>query len=342
MNTDVIHNGDSVRISFIVPVYNGEKYVKNCLDMLLNQEGDGFEVIVVNDGSKDKTGEIVKNYKDDRIIYFEQEDKGVSAARNKGIEISRGDWLVFCDVDDEILPGYVKSIQEETQKNPQADIFCYARYYVQDDYFVREESKENLLLGAIDCCGKGIFYKSEDFYITSPWAKVFGAFFIKKHRLRFDEKLSIAEDTLFLVQTIAASESVFLIHKGYYRYVQNSDSVFHTAGKLAEKDGFIHLYNEMIHCIEISNLLNKNRIMYYFNRWIVKHHGIVTIRRLCAGTKGMRLRDWKKFIREIAKYMKESYRQLRGKDKTIKDSLKLFVLYNFPGLYILLRDRKTD
>ena len=308
----------------------------------MNQEGDGFEVIVVYDGSKDKTGEIVKNYKDDRIIYFEQENKGVSAARNKGIELSRGDWRVFCDVDDEILPGYVKSIQEETQKNPQADIFCYARYYVQDDYFVREESKENLLMSVFDFCGKGIFYKSEDFFIGGGWAKMFKKSFMDQNRLVFDEKISIGEDALFMAETIIAAESVFLVHKGYYCYVQNSDSVIHTAGKIAEKEGYIRFREKMKGCIERAIFLNKRKILFYFlNRMLFLQEGMI-IRRLCAGTRGMSLRERKKIIREIAKYMKESYRQLSGKDKTIKVSLKLFVLYHFPGLYILLRDRKTN
>lgn len=91
-----------MKFSVVVPAYNGEKYIKETLDCLLSQTESDIEVIVVNDGSKDSTEEIVKEYasRDERVVYVYQENAGVSAARNNGIERARGEYLIFIDSDD--------------------------------------------------------------------------------------------------------------------------------------------------------------------------------------------------------------------------------------------------
>lgn len=89
-----------MKFSIIVPVYNVEKYLKKCLDSILNQSYDNFEVIIINDGSTDSSEEIIKSYNDSRIKYYKQENKGLSIARNKGVEKSSGDYLLFVDSDD--------------------------------------------------------------------------------------------------------------------------------------------------------------------------------------------------------------------------------------------------
>ena len=91
-------------ISVIIPVYNTEKYLGRCIDSILNCTVNDFEVILINDGSTDRSGEICRRYcgKDSRVKLYDQENAGVSAARNKGIEVSRGEWIIFVDSDDTI------------------------------------------------------------------------------------------------------------------------------------------------------------------------------------------------------------------------------------------------
>lgn len=90
------------KISVIVPVYNGEKFISKCLDSLLSQNLNDIEIIVINDGSIDKTENIVKQraLSDTRITLISQENSGVSSARNRGIRAAKGDYIAFCDSDD--------------------------------------------------------------------------------------------------------------------------------------------------------------------------------------------------------------------------------------------------
>ena len=91
-----------ILVSIIIPVYNASKYLYRCLDSILNQTFRDFELILINDGSTDNSLEILREYetKDSRIIVIDKPNEGVSAARNQGIEIAKGEYIMFCDSDD--------------------------------------------------------------------------------------------------------------------------------------------------------------------------------------------------------------------------------------------------
>ena len=110
-------------ISVIVPIYNVEDYLRQCLDSILEQTLSHFEVILVNDGSPDSSGDICREYveKDSRFHYFEKENGGLSDARNYGIEKARGEYLTFIDSDDFIDPLHLEYLYN-TLMNNEADI----------------------------------------------------------------------------------------------------------------------------------------------------------------------------------------------------------------------------
>lgn len=95
------------KISVVIPLYNKEKYIRRAVDSVLGQTCQGFELIVVNDGSTDRGPAIVREYNDPRICLIDQENRGVSAARNRGIGEARGEFVTFLDADDEWLPGFL-------------------------------------------------------------------------------------------------------------------------------------------------------------------------------------------------------------------------------------------
>ena len=97
------------KISIIVPVYNAEQYLRRCIDSILNQSFTDFELILIDDGSKDKSSDICDEYaaKDSRVRIFHKENGGVSSARNVGLDNSCGEWVAFVDADDEIEDGYL-------------------------------------------------------------------------------------------------------------------------------------------------------------------------------------------------------------------------------------------
>lgn len=103
-----------IKYSFIVPVYNTEKYLKKCLDSLVNQTFDNFEIIIVNDGSIDKSSEIIKKYKEkySNIKSIEQKNQGLSMARNNGVKKASGDYLIFVDSDDYIETNLLEEVDK--------------------------------------------------------------------------------------------------------------------------------------------------------------------------------------------------------------------------------------
>lgn len=116
---------NSKDLSIIIPVYNSESFIPKCLDAILNQKTKyDYEVICINDGSKDHSGEILKQYQEkypERLIVFEQENQGISAARNKGIELAHGEYIGFIDNDDTVTPNYIEQILHRA-KETEADI----------------------------------------------------------------------------------------------------------------------------------------------------------------------------------------------------------------------------
>ena len=111
-----------LKVSVIVPVYNGDEYIESCIKNILNQTLKDIELILVNDGSKDNTLNICKKYADfnSRIVLINQENQGVSSARNKGIDISKGDYICFIDCDDKIDNDYLEKLYNiANEKNVQ-------------------------------------------------------------------------------------------------------------------------------------------------------------------------------------------------------------------------------
>lgn len=115
-----------VSVSVVIPLYNKENHIRTTIDSVLAQEVQDFEIVVVNDGSTDKSGDIVKSYLDPRIRLVQQANSGVSAARNRGIKESKADLIAFLDADDEWLPSFLKTILDLRQKYPSAGAYITA------------------------------------------------------------------------------------------------------------------------------------------------------------------------------------------------------------------------
>lgn len=117
------------KITVIVPVYNVENYLNKCLDSIISQTYKNIEIVVVNDGSTDASGEICKEFSemDHRILYIEQENAGLSAARNTGLDNMSGNYVTFVDLDDWIEQDYVETLYKKIVEY-QADI-AVGNYY---------------------------------------------------------------------------------------------------------------------------------------------------------------------------------------------------------------------
>lgn len=118
-------------ISVVIPLYNKETIIKKSLESVLTQDYDDFEVVVVNDGSTDNSVEIVKSIRDSRITLIEQENGGPSKARNTGVKNAKGEWILFLDADDELLPNSLRLYSEGIKRAEKADMIV-APFYNYD------------------------------------------------------------------------------------------------------------------------------------------------------------------------------------------------------------------
>lgn len=250
------HSNMKPLVSIIIPVYNCEQYLERCLDSVFNQTYDNYEVICVDDGSSDKSAEIIKKY---NASYFYQENAGQAAARNKGIELAKGQWLCFVDGDDAIDKNYLSTLVNNI-KDDVGMVVCRIRR-------INEDGRNN-----IDVVKEYGILDSKKALVTinvGPTNKL-----IKKDIIgncRFIEGKLRFEDLLFTPELIINAQKINVIEDVLYDYYVRENStmrrfdeslndIFVVLDKLREK-GFYSDYKE-----EIDYIIFKNALFGHFSR----------------------------------------------------------------------------
>jgi len=209
-----------MQFSIIIPVYNGEKYIKRCLDSLKNQTYKNIEIIVIDDGSTDNTKKIIAKVAidDSRIKYYYKENNGVSAARNFGIEKASGDYITFVDADDYISEDYCEYAHKTLVDN-NLDVIVMNYYYTYDN-------KRTIGIKEFDSNS----FVSSLFSSDGIMGYVFNKFYKKNiiKSVRFDESIKIYEDLLFNVYLSNSVKRFTIVEAPLYYYIQNPNSVMHT------------------------------------------------------------------------------------------------------------------
>ena len=225
-------------ISIIVPIYNAEKYLSECIDSLINQTYVNLEIILVNDGSKDKSLEICNYYKakDSRIKVIDKENEGVSVARNVGIHESSGEWISFVDSDDWVnLDMFEKLLNKNTNKN--FDVIMCNCYINKDGSESRNstlsendlyytKSQINILQNKFLCNGIKE-YRPYVWGIGGPWCKLYKSSLIKENNIRFVPGLTRNEDGLFNLYIFEYSNEILYTPECYYHYRVLPNSLSH-------------------------------------------------------------------------------------------------------------------
>lgn len=229
-------------ITIIVPAYNVEKYLKKCLESIINQTYKNLEIILVDDGSTDNSGRICDEYaeKDDRIIVIHQENAGVSSARNKGIEIAKGEYIGFVDGDDYIE----ENMYEVLYKNLiqfDVDISMCNYYIVKNNQksFHKHDIKKGILIN-----DKKEFLEllNLNYYRGFLWNKLFKTKMLKQIRLK--EDIYVCEDLLLIVQIFNNCERYYFDNNCYYNYVIRENSAIR--GKIdSRKFTVLNAYREI-------------------------------------------------------------------------------------------------
>lgn len=215
---------NKAKITIIVPVYNAEEYLDRCMNSILDQEFHSFEVILVDDGSTDASPLICDRYSgtDPRFITIHQKNSGVSAARNAGLNLAQGEYVMFLDSDDALLPYAL----DELMAHSNDEDVIVGGYGV----FVENVPKKEIKPKATTS------YRGSEYprffqdnivknceMLDCPWAKLFKRKVIGK--TRFNEELNYAEDKLFVFEILARSSSIMTVSAAVYGYYLRAGSL---------------------------------------------------------------------------------------------------------------------
>ncbi len=213
------------KYSVIIPVYNVESYLNACVDSVLAQDtSDHYEIILIDDGSPDGSGAICDQYAEmyPCVRVFHSENHGVSHARNKGLEMAQGEFVLFLDADDLWEPGLLREVARVTDANTDVVIFGYGRFF-EDGKSVPHQP------GVIPAGESGEAYLRRLFEKdltpeTSSCCYVYRSAFLKEHQLRFRKDLKVSEDFDFIMHTIGAAGRLAGTEKILYGYRARSGS----------------------------------------------------------------------------------------------------------------------
>ena len=184
--------------SIVIPVYNAEKWLATILDEVMSQTYRNIEIILIDDGSNDRSFNICKHYSgiDKRIQVIHTENHGVSHARNCGIHVAKGEYITFIDSDDEVERDYIETMARAFQDNVNLVITDYDNWFVDSENNV-EKSYDEIDLTSITSYDISKDYCMLNIRVFPSWGKAFRLAIIKKNKIIFPEDWTIAEDQAF-------------------------------------------------------------------------------------------------------------------------------------------------
>ena len=205
-------------ISVIVSIYNMEKYLRQCLDSLVCQTYPDFELLLINDGSTDRSGRICDEYekKDSRIHVFHKENGGLSSARNYGIDHAAGDYIIFPDPDDWVEITYLERLLEIREEND-ADLSICGRYRFADDR--REVVYDMKAQAAVLSTEEALKWLMHPYkFCGFSWNKLYDLRVIREQGFRFDEELGMVQDLHFAFRYILQCQRIAYDPQPLYHY----------------------------------------------------------------------------------------------------------------------------
>ena len=262
------------KVSIIIPVYNVEKYLSQCLDSVINQTIKDIEIICVNDGSTDDSFQILEKYakKDERIKVISKENGGLSSARNQGLKYATSELCYFLDSDDYIEPNLLE-VAFNAFLNNDIDYYCFgSEIFTEEDKYLNQETKtlNKYLKIKFNGIQKATFDVGQNQNIH-VWNKVFKTSIIKNYNLGFIEGL-LYEDIFFTWYYFFLSKKIYFDKNIYHHYRVHPNSIM---GKTTQNKSYelaiSHLYNWHALFVEVS----KNTEIYsknYRNMLILLHN----------------------------------------------------------------------
>ncbi len=241
-------------ISIILPVYNTSKYLDACIYSICNQTYSNIEIICVNDGSTDDSGEILEKWRslDARIRVIQQENKGVSAARNRGLQHATGDLIYFPDSDDILAPTILDTLCAQLEKY-KADIsMCgYRKYYLDGTWRDILGTDDEYIETCEEACGNLI---RGERYTGSLCTKLFRKEILQD--IQFDETLKINEDILFCYHAFSKAKRLVFLDRPLYYYYERSVASSSRNSSMKKMEDVLSVSEKIFKDCHVSSLRN--------------------------------------------------------------------------------------
>lgn len=257
-------------ISIIVPVYRAASFLHLCIESILNQSIKDFEVILVNDGSPDNSGEICDKFaiQDARVRVIHKINEGVSKARNAGIDASIGKYIMFCDSDDFVEPNWCQELLNQVKGNS----LVISAYYL-NDLKDHNNNKESVFLGEdgdyYSFPKKEIFPYYQKHFINSPWNKIYISNIIKHNQIRFNEQISIGEDLLFNLDYLKmADDEILVVNKPLYNYVLRGKDSLNIKYHANQFEIYKRIFTEVYDCLTLFEVNLDSIKPQFFNLYL--------------------------------------------------------------------------
>ncbi|QNG58484.1 glycosyltransferase [Bacillus sp. PAMC26568] len=216
-------------ISIIIPIYNVEKWLPNCIECILDQTFREIEIILVNDGSSDKSGEICDEYakKDSRIKVIHKDNGGSSSARNLGIKVAIGKYIVFIDADDQISLDYCSKLYNIAENHNCDVVLCGYKTFPQENIIIPSFKLNTVMNGREFVLSSLNPHTKND--LCFSWRYIFKLQRIKENNISFNEQIFVGEDVLFNLECLLQSKKVYALKEVLYFYnTDNSQSLMRT------------------------------------------------------------------------------------------------------------------
>lgn len=263
-------------VSVIIPVYNVEKYLDECLSSIINQTYTNLEIILVNDGSKDNSLKICKDWqsKDKRIIVFNQENSGLSITRNVGFSKSTGRYLIFIDSDDywndTQMIGDLINILEGTEDSLDFIDFNMTYFYQNQDKKIPLKNYDSILGTETDKDKKILTMVKNGTFPMSACTKIFRADFLKSNKISFISGI-YSEDIPWFLEILVKSKNYIMINKHYYMYRKQTSGITSSFSEKKYNDLLDIVTNEL----EKVKALNNKNIKQAFRSFLAYQYTIL-------------------------------------------------------------------
>lgn len=306
-----------MNLSIIIPTYNSLAYLKECL-LSIGIQHDDVEVIIINDGSNDGTYEFLDTIRDIKnYCIINKDNEGVSRARNIGISIAKGNWILFLDCDDLFSKKWYEIV---------------SRYFTNESNVVYFNSNFDGNLNQTEsfyCC---LSYIRNNFKFASPWSKMYKRKFLLENKIVFNNELINGEDLLFNLQCISLTSNLTMINSSFYRYRTN---ILSSTMRYNEK----YLHSDEVFRSEVFSLIDKCSFIKEKKKLkvFVSQNAFANLLRRTAC-----INNFTDFKNKISGYTFIRFKLFSKTSLKIKIILFLFSIHLYKLLYFFLNRKKRN